>query len=1309
MKITGPHLTSPKLSKGTENTEASIPVEETVEKPLGFSTSKKLGSARTILFLSLFALVKPSFSQDGKGIEKPASIQQAIELEKSNPKIFDNYINGLLDNTPGSNGTLISNLPMETKRRTIKRLYEETAKKYKENSPDVAKFEDRPSWYLYIVPKAELKEILAHSKEEQQDFIEAYLNTATNPKLQRGKDYDKTYFNFPYIIPSNKRLSGVDGNLYPAKLFNPQWYQKINELIGSLKNDSTFKRSSGSGKTNEEVMEVLNILAVIESANNSGIKERKIFNELLKAADNDQALGIKLILPSLINNYVLEEAKVNSILGNKRYYWGNGTTWEITHDETIIKPIEERINKVLVNPPAANASEEAKATYNKAMEMAGTLRNTPYYRNNCSILWLNTQLDPMSKAPLENIPKLIDTFKENSCKLTPYYSYNTQIYRDSYIGGKEHFKIILKRACESLLSPNQAENTKALAIINSLNDSYYDQRPLPPLFRQDNEINNLFSETIQKVKDKRVSLLFFRLTQNKNIENNIFNSLNSSIDNLPKQAVSEHELNLLNYSSEFIQQITPKYRNEDFSKNIDLLYRNLSEKIISNSSDPTTLNAAWELFLKSSDFSETHKGSKELMESVVVSKLFSSILDASNNLADSDKDSFKNNIYSNIHNFFHVPGSNNIRNQNVLSKTIDIIAEKSFSSKNNNNALDEISRLSNMNTIEPTQFYSNFYRAISYNILSHSPNQLSQQIEQVTDGFSSAKSKERISTIYALTNHHTALQKLSSNLSTPCIPLNYFITNEKHTKANNTLKVNNTQINRALLTHLSNVNVDIKLLSSNFNNIIDPEEFNSEIIALQTINKNADRNFAKTVLQIVEDRLSNPRERNPHNRGMLYKTLASLPSGIQNKDGVTVIDILKKGIVKEESPITARYIGKALGEITLDKLFENIPPLPEYSYRNTTDNSPIINNIVEKMGAVNKEINLSRVRSLHNKELPNTLQLIGSLTMDATAMQNGSPPVLSGVNEDIKYKQDPRYLLSCITRIACGYDGLDRPLIELGYSNFRDENEIIVANNKEGEKVNVTEDINRIRINAKAALLGFGQYLKEKSASNEVAKIINDHDPTGRIENEFRQVFRDITNAFDLSTNRSTLGNLHYHTTAILELNRFNEKADLDQKIQERIFNGKTDFSILESYERVLLGNLSYEYLRKDANFYNTPLGSIWDYIGGTKHTNGIITDNEGLSSKAKYERFKARRDKLHDELRKLNDDLYLKEVRRPLLKVKENFVEQFLKDVPNRRMGEYIEVLRVAGLLRDLGEIRMRLTLNGVERDYEMWSANNR
>ena len=1217
-----------------------------------------------------------SASGDEKTAEKPTTIEQAVEIEKSNPKVFDDYINSLLDRNPMENS--LSGLSMEIKSRVIKRLYKESAEAYDKANPNTAKFEDRLSWYLWIVPKHEIKDIFAGSQEELQRFIESYLNAATNPKLKRGKNYDITFFNFPYVVPTPSRFQENQSNIYPDKLFNPKWYEKINVLIKSLKDNSTMERDSFTIRTNNEIIEVLCTLAIIESANNSEIKDRSVLNELLKAANNDPALGIRVILPSLINSYIPGEAKINSTPQKQRYYLDDKFGWKITHDEKIITPIEDGIIKVLTKSLDTDASDEVKEIYNKALALAGSLSKTPFYRDKCSLIWQNIQLDKISKAHINDIPRLINDFKQNSYKLSPYISFPA--YRDSYIRGKEYLKTILKRTCDSLLNPAQAENIKGFNIINALSDNYYDKRPLIPIFSQDHEINDLFFKSLQSLGDRkaisetaylRTAMFFLRLTHNKNIASNIFNSLNSNISDLQKQkqqalnpaqieVINTRELNLLNLSSELLEQVIPLHNaDNDISFWLDnevLLYKNISEKIVSDSSDVNVLNAAWELFLKSKDLPETDNTSlKEFMENIIAGKLFASILDASNNLTDANKNTFKNNIYSNLYQFFYTTNSVYPKNLYALDKIIDIIAEKSFSTKNDNNALNEVNRLSQLGNTFPSKFYFNLNRAISYHILSHS--KIAEQIQTVTRDLSSTKSKERTSTINNLLSFYRSLQKLTplSDPDTPgYIPLNRLIKDEQLKKASENIGKSNVTIRQTFLDHLSRVNVEIRILESNYNVVIDNEEFKLLIRTLNELSKNTDSNFAEVLLSKVEDRLA--REKSPHNRGMLYEAMLA-------QSTFPVMNRLRKGIADEDS-ITSKYIGEALGKRMTADLYQIQSPYDSvYETLSGSSQPPQLklSNIINNLSASNEEFKRLRKGYTPQSEITNAVNLVGSLA---------SLNTLVNAFEYSRFKSSRTKLLTDqLASATLGHNyGLTEILRETyGYHNFKNDFGKLLATNKDGEEVDITNNVMQILTNSKSALGSLGLVTSCEINSNDVANITQSYDSAGKLQEKLQVSLNEITNNLTTSLTLPILQGLPENTAALIELYRKDNNVDLETKIQElnrKLFNGEKSLSLFERYEDVLLYKCVNE-CREQKRFKESNISNLWnqiDQFGPFKSTND-------------KNRYKELQKELGEELKRFDSETFLHIVTRSLRQQRQDFAIRFLKLAPTRERLNYFEI----------------------------------
>ncbi len=1254
---------------------------------------RTISGTLSALTLGLVGLARSAGTIDDQKNIVPVQVEKKTETPK---KSINSHIEEIFNSRVENHYLMINNLPSEIKIELGKELFKQTCEEFKKDRKNVREKIYRTKTFLYSLPKSELKKVLEKNFNEYRKLIEVYMEIVENPVHKHDPVYLADYDEIHLCAAIDYYVSTE----FPPKLFNKDWYPRITDLIKRLAHEDSkrleeYKNKGIAYQVKEGISSLICQLAVAELKKDSGIETPRIFNDLLKLSDNNPKIS-PYILRTLLD-ICTNEAFVNSTETNKRHTFKD-FSHHVIPDELLIKPIEERVKKIVSNPPGKDDSEEVREIYDDASKIAGKLFNFPFRRKECAIIWHNKLLEKISESKIDDVPGMITAL--NSYSFNFLGSNHNEIFKEDSQERSQFVKKIIRKACDSLKTLNSTENNNGKRVIDTLLEERFVSNylgPGIPDFTNDKDVNNLIIEVLRSAKDRKVcskeiylqtSLNFLRLSSNKAIVKEVFDSFSTAINdshNENKELTDEQKITLLRYCNDLMKSVSNINLDiEGFNawlEGANLLYPQVSEKVISGSSNIQVLSSGFNFLINHNclpnSFKNEEKKLLRFVDEVVVNKFFKSILESSKNLNESDMATFKEEILWNMPSIFLFEKNRKVTNklryesEPSVKKSLDLLANNYFSDSKGIKGLEEISAFLKISASYNSQAfpYYNFFRGILLKTLSHNKEHVQTVVKDVSSDLKSKKGEDKLKTIEALLEYWEKTKHISSIHFEPNKDrhLKDIISNEQVQQVDTLLKTTRAYVEDVFLEHLNTANVTIDFIPNSTSNIFYDKEFQLEINTIKKISKNASNDFNSKLLELVSSRLK--AETNPYNRGMLYKALTILPPDVRNKDGQSITDIFRNGIVNEKSTITARYIGKALGEVHLNTIFGDISESSFYYAAGSPQSRKWISNVCKNIQGINKYLN---------------------------------------------HKQSTKHLLSTITRIAHGHgDGLSDLLTDsLGYSNFRSEKEIAIADNKEGKPVNITKDIARTRRNAKAVLVGLGQSVHEKSKSTDLAKITNSHDPKREIGFALSETLAEITTAFKSSINFNTFDSMPYHTAAMVELYRLDDYSDLDQKVQElnsKIFNGETDFSIFERYEYTLLSNLSFEYSRKDNNFYKTSLGGIWEHITGLKHKDGVVISNEGLSNEEKYKRFKTSRELLHRESKELNKDLYLKEVQRPLIKTKEDFVRKFLKDVPNRKLEEYIGVLREWRLLRDIGQIEWNLILDDIERTHKVWADGNR
>ena len=803
--------------------------------------------------------------------------------------------------------------------------------------------------------------------------------------------------------------------------------------------------------------------------------------------------------------------------------------------------------------------------------------------------------------------------------------------------------------------------------------------------------------------------------KSKTIIREVHNSFNRVMDSLhseKEENIPAGKLAILSYSTKLMTDMKRLDLNKD---NIDLwlecansLYKT-NEQIISDSTDPKMLYEGWELLAMGLNPTlDRHEGNAHLtvFTNETLINFFDTLLKNSRALNEEDGKRFRETVYTSLGRSF-CSRIDSPRNDLMLSKALDCITKNCVESKEGLEEIKNLVLLTRKRNLE----HHNFNRAVVLGILDKNKDYIESQAKQIceeaSEDFTSGKSERQIRNINKATDLYTWINDIK-RFYFKVLPehrLSNFISTHQLQNIEQLVGRVNLLTEKALLRHLSTVRVNVHITENSRNNIVDIEAANVTLHGLKTISQNSSQDFNSQLLETVTKRLET--EINPYTRGILYQALAKIPDTTHDKQNRSVIDYLRDGVAKE-SFITSRHLGETLGEMGLGKLFEDTNNLTFYYTAGSSRSTNWLEKTSKDIWNTKNKLSNARYSTMHKIELPNIVKLIGSTNASVTSGQNFLS-LANEVSDYVDHLHNKDYLLIPITRAASGHgDGVMYFLTDsLGYSNIRsDKDGQAIAENNNGETVSISKDINRIRRNAKATLLGYEKTIQNLLNSNALADITSSHDPTKSISSLLHNVSDEIITTFESTIYYNTFDSLPAHTATLIELYKLNQNSDLEQninKLKENLFFGKTRLSVFEDYERTLLYNRTFSYVR-DPDFYQTPLGQTWDYIGGLKHRNGLVVRNEELSNEEKYKRYKEQRKTLYHELEKLDSKLLTEEVSRPLMEAKVNFIKELFIDteIPNREMEIYLDI---AGHL--LEESELNRILEQFENNYKMWAGD--
>lgn len=1235
------HATSSKVAQASLLTTSDEPSDKdsTSTSSLRSITKSSIG---TLLFLGLLAVVKPSYSEEKKEVQSPKGSKNT-ELVKEDFSKEELY--KALESFNNSR-RVVRDLPYETQVKLAKALFKDTALAISNLQTDASLYIERTKQFALCYSNPELTKLLLETTDEFRTLVGAQINYIANPK---GKKI---------IVDEVQSLRDTlwwnsygSGYHLPQGLFDKSWYPEIEKIIKRYEVAKNQERAN--------LLTITCQLAVVE-ARQSGDKEKnsKICNKLLNLVDSDPQKYFSEIIFILTDTILYTEARLNSDIR---------TFYRVS--DTLASPIEERIIKILNDTKLENSNkQEDKKLYDDALSQAKHLsRNLS--RSRCLEVWLDKKVSELSKANINELPTLLNNWfarQENQdlARLIPPD-------RNSFFTG------LIKRACSAYISNNEKEAKCGREVIIILHDNYYQPDQRWPLL-ENKEITEALTSVFRHIQKQNLypnpdelELISKLLTisNSNNVTSEAISSINSQINHTPKVnhlILQKKELEnhrawekamLVMVERLAMSPLGEKGTLALWIKSRGPLLVNFSQKIVANPSNSDTLSSTCYMLnelnrlISQNQEPELNKFLKE----GCLGEIIPSLVIGSKNIGSFHKQTIRKDLFAILETTLSICEYAGNLDEKTITKAVDTIANNFFETTDINGLNELTSCLKQGRQNSPT----NTDRALVLRILNKRKDYLETTLQAISKELGSKNTFKERDLLSGLVDYHKCAGSIQSNYlqdSKTSPPQKNYLKQEEIESVEKLLKSTSSIVETVLINNISKIRVEGDFIIGNKLRNIDDEVFVYNLDAVQEILKSS--SSISGYIEAIEERLKT--EEGSHNRGMLYRALAILPADAKNKSGLTIQQILRDGIAKEKSAVTAKHIGEAIASRYLREVFKVSDDLfvvahnsePMYSGpRQTSQQIKFLEDVQSNMNSLKDIVLLARKGKLNEK----------------------------GNNEN--------YLLAGYISSATigGQEGLEYFLTKsLGYSKLERKDSDILAQDKDGKVVRINDDVLRLLINSRSALGGIAKTLYKKASSSDIERITSTFDKDEQAKSSLLKTGEQVTSLLERDLVFNTFKMLPHHTAILMDIYRVRNKAEFEDDVKNlntKIFQGKQNYSLFELHEEMLLSNLSYKHLTSlgHNDFYNSNLGRFWKSLGG-------------LKPEERYERFKSIREAMHRELETLDRDEYIREIVRPLREAKLTFAREILEHTTS--MQELRTILNELGVIGQINHIDLRIML---------------
>ncbi|MBI3590632.1 MAG: hypothetical protein HY094_04550 [Candidatus Melainabacteria bacterium] len=371
------------------------------------------------------------------------------------PKVYKNLPRAKFIGQQGVNiNEILVACPEKVRAEIVGKIFTETSTALKNNDPDLRGKEAGLYNFLQSISSTSwlLKSTLEGAKNEYQELIGAYLQALSDKENKREKTSEQSaYWNS--LILGNYLLRSEIISSAPPSLFSKKWYPQIEKILERIDKEFT---STPPFYTKASLVQTIAKIATLEHRKDSGVKEPRLYNDLIKLTNKNLEDNFPLFSNSL-EEFIKNEAIVND---------------RDAHTGSLIQPYEKIIQQILANPPSDDATEKQRSLHISAYLRAQML-TVLFNRFDClevgHDLMLRKLAETISKANIENIPELVNRFGSN---FEPSNFLNQELYEKIANSTKKHLTPLLDTEFKNLLDENCTKHEAAAQTILAIRDLY---------------------------------------------------------------------------------------------------------------------------------------------------------------------------------------------------------------------------------------------------------------------------------------------------------------------------------------------------------------------------------------------------------------------------------------------------------------------------------------------------------------------------------------------------------------------------------------------------------------------------------------------------------------------------------------------------------------------------------------------------------------------------------------------------------------------------------------------------------------------
>ncbi len=1216
------------------------------------------------LTLGIASAIGIASANDDEKVDKTPKVPQPVQIKpidkKEIPPLADRLASGLLNLSNKTSLPLMKFVSEDIKINVAKNYFLEIKKALDNNNPDLNDIEKQSIALMMGLPDSQLIPILEKSKKEHQDLVSAYLDFMLDPKRARKLYKDRDALQFT--------LHSWNKSVLPPGFFKEEWYPKIEKIISRIEDE----KSGLKEQEKEELMKIACEFAAVELKKDSGIKNPKIYNSLLKTLDKSPLPLRDNLLNHLIDISVVGEAYANDIKESRVLVWPWRKTIKL--DDSLMEPIEERIKKTVTNPPSPTSDEKTKHSYKNALWWAKELNRDTYNNRSNSLKALHTMLiEKVSKEKLENVPDALKNYKEKFIDLLGDDLANYE-NRQFYEFSEPHLKSTIQAACKALQNPNDSiQGRKVISsLLNNYYNIYYGRLIVFPPFNYDKDINSSFVNLLKHLETNPVKnpsenlntlMDLLKLSSQHNVGNAAAKYLNKQIEftskinsenkGIQQKEIQKQNLQYLQAINQVLKEtfIMSQIPTNDLTpwieEGVTSLYKQSSKIIAKGPHDLETLDTGREIFIRLKDFppGDFTKDNevRRVIEKEVIGNFLVSLIEASKNLSKNDRLKFRSELYSQIPSTFQ--GSfPRYRHEFMMDPILQTVSDKCFNPKYEDGIGEFVNFIDALEKADYT-----LHRNMTLKITDLKSAYLMEAVKHTTSNLKSQDVSTQKRSIEELLKYCEKLKVVSSLIEEPthynyqAFPKSY-ISKDKGKQISSFVELNISNIGQIFVDNLATTKVITEINPRTKKNIVKTEAFEANIHVL----KNFFNDFpehSNPLKQQCSETISNrfKTESDSGTRLMLYRAVRELPITVP-----LIQSHIKKDLVNEASPLVLQEAGETLTHLFVRELLEDkslSQIIGEKAQAGVYAEASTLE-VKNKMQEFNKRLELviktGEIKLNEKTPVQNLILTIAGYGygegLESLLRENLSDELLKKLDSSKKPggEMDPAILKTCLKSLG----NSNSMLGGFGKNIFSTKQEELfhIPNNWSGE---------------------FGLSALNETA-NDTGKNITKH-----LENNLRR--------------RTPVQNMPYISAALVELYKHHTDNSFDSDIRinelgEKLFKGTNEkLSMFELYEGGLQHRFVWKHIencRADKRIHKDDLKEI------ESNCHALIRRSEKIDTIKNIESRKSERKDLGFELLRLNPRLYAETVTDPIYNAKLHFTREFIALAPEGNRRDYMEIV---------------------------------